>query len=212
MTPPWGPEQRAYSEVEIDEFSRSPRALLAIRKQNESQMNSLFGVCIANSPAQNYSRDMMTMSMKGKLESKELESQLIPSYPVACRRVTPGLEYLSKVGSHNVDLVLGEIKEVLPTGCVGSDGTQYPLDILICATGFDTSYRPRFPIIGPGGRNLQDVWAKEPKGYMALAAPEFPNYFIFVGPNNSIASGPLLPVIGNGTVAWQFLSSANAQG
>lgn len=91
-------------------------------------------------------------------------------------------------------------------GCVNNDGTQYPLDILICATGFETSYRLTFPVIGPGDKNLQDVGTKEPKGYVALAAPDFPNYFIFVGPNNLAASGPLLPIIGNEIFAWQSLS------
>lgn len=200
VTPPWAGEQHIYTEEEKEEFSSKPGALLALRKQNESQLISQFGLTVADSPAQNYTRDMMTTFMKEKLNNTNLECKLIPSYPFACRRPTPGLEYLSKVGSDNVEVVLGEIKEITATGCVSNDGTHHPLDILICATGFDTSYRPRFPIIGPGGTNLQDAWAKEPKGYMALAAPDFPNYFIFVGPNNVIASGPILAMIGNAII------------
>lgn len=198
MTPPWAAEQHIYTEEEKAEFVSKPGALLAVRKQNESLLNSYFGLTVANSPAQNYTRDVTTTFMKERLGNTILECKLIPSYPFACRRPTPGLEYLNKVGSDNVEVVLGEIQETTATGCISSDGTQYPLDILICATGFDTSHRPRFPIIGPEGKNLQDIWAKAPKGYIALAAPDFPNYFIFLGPNNTMASGPILVAIGNG--------------
>ena len=209
VTPPWSAEQHIYTEEEKDSFSSKPGALLALRKQNESALNSHFRLTITDSPAQKYTRDMMTTFMKEKLNNTSLECKLIPSYPFACRRPTPGHEYLDKVASNNVEVVLGGIQEITATGCTSSDGTQRPLDILICATGFDTSYRPRFPIIGPGGKNLQDAWAEVPKGYMALAAPDFPNYFIFVGPNNSIASGPILAMIGNCIDAWCTYPSAD---
>lgn len=50
------------------------------------------------------------------------------------------------------------------------------MDVLICATGFDTTFKPRFPLIGPKGNNLQDDWAEEPKSYLGLAAADMPNY------------------------------------
>lgn len=58
------------------------------------------------------------------------------------------------------------------------------------------SFRPRFPLIGPSGSNLQDEWSEEAKGYMGLAAPNFPNYMIFLGPNCPIGNGPVLVAIG----------------
>jgi cation diffusion facilitator CzcD-associated flavoprotein CzcO len=70
------------------------------------------------------------------------------------------------------------------------------LDVLICATGFDTSYRPRFPLIGPKGQSLADVWENEPKSYLGMAAHDFPNYFMFLGPNSPVGNGPVLIAIG----------------
>jgi len=49
--------------------------------------------------------------------------------------------------------------------------------VVVCATGFDTSYRPAFPVIGRNGRNLSEFWKDEPIHYMSVAAPGFPNYF-----------------------------------
>ena len=76
-----------------------------------------------------------------------------------------------------------------------SGGKEYLVDVLICATGFDVSFRPRFPIIGLLGKNLQDEWACEPKSYLGIAAAEYPNYMIFLGPNCPIGNGPVLSAI-----------------
>src|SRR6201994_1342422 len=134
----------------------------------------------------------MTKAMTDKLQNKELEAKLIPNWAVGCRRLTPGIGYLESLGKENVKVVYGEIDEVTPNGCLCNDGKEYPVDFLICATGFDTSFKPRFPLVNPGGRNLQDEWAKEAKGYMGIAAPDFPNYLVFLGPNCPIGNGPLL--------------------
>jgi len=40
----------------------------------------------------------------------------------------------------------------------------------ICATGFDSSFKPRWKIIGPKGNNLQDDWAEKPESYLGIAA------------------------------------------
>ena len=83
------------------------------------------------------------------------------------------------------------IKEVTPTGCVTNDGYEHSFDVLICAAGFDTSYRPQFPVIGRNEVNLQEEWKDEPRSYLGLAAHGFPNYFRLLGPNNPIGNGRL---------------------
>jgi len=57
-----------------------------------------------------------------------------------------------------------------------SDGSIVAVDALICATGFDTSYRPSFPTIGLK-EDLRELWEEEPKSYLSIAAPGLPNYF-----------------------------------
>lgn len=131
--------------------------------------------------------------MKEKLQNlPELAEKLIPAWAVGCRRLTPGVGYLESLSEDNVHVVYGEIESVTENGCICDDGREYAVDILICATGFDTSFKPRFPLINPAGKNLQDEWSKEAKGYLGIAAPEFPNYLVFLGPNCPIGNGPLL--------------------
>jgi cation diffusion facilitator CzcD-associated flavoprotein CzcO len=61
-----------------------------------------------------------------------------------------------------------------------ANGKEHPLDVLICATGFDTLYKPRFPLIGTGGANLADKWADKAKYHLGLAVTGFPSYFMVI--------------------------------
>ena len=195
VDPIQGFEQRYYSEEERREFETNSDTLLRYRKRQESVLNTLFPVFISDSDSQKgYLKDM-TERMKARLQNESLEQLVVPKWGVGCRRLTPGVNYLETLVSEKVSVVYGDIQQITERGCV-CDDTEYPVDVLICATGFDTSFRPRFPIIGLGGKNLADVWADEPKSYLGLAAPGFPNYFMFIGPNSPIGNGPVLSGMG----------------
>jgi hypothetical protein len=55
--------------------------------------------------------------------------------------------------------------------------------IVVCATGFDVSHRPRYPLVGRNGVDLSKKWADDPESYISVAVPEIPNYFMMMGPN-----------------------------
>ena len=150
----------------------------------------------------------MLTQMKEKLSNPKLEKQLVPDWAVGCRRLTPGVNYLESLSDRNVEVVYGEITSTSERGCVCDDGREYPIDVLICATGFNTSFKPRFPLIGLKGRSLGEVWEEEAKSYMGIAAPEFPNYFVFLGPNSPIGNGPVLCAIGKIPISSAFSPSA----
>lgn len=134
--------------------------------------------------------------MKEKLQDPSLEEKLIPKWHVGCRRLTPGVGYLEAMKKENVEVVYGKILRITEKGVVSEDKREHALDVLIAATGFDVSFKPRFPVIGPGGRNLQEEWRGEPQSYFGLAAAGFPNYMIFLGPNCPIGNGPVLSAMG----------------
>ena len=108
---------------------------------------------------------------------EELTNALIPSFALSCRRMTPGIDYLESLTKPNARVVSEGIARVDPDGLVMDSGKRIVVDAIICATGFDVSFRPRFPIVGRGG-NLQDIWSGSvPKAYMSCAVPDMPNYF-----------------------------------
>jgi cation diffusion facilitator CzcD-associated flavoprotein CzcO len=129
------------------------------------------------SEAQLFMFDLITKNMKEKLAPKpELFDMIIPKFAVGCRRFTPGQGYLEALVEENVTVRTDDIVEIVKEGLIMKNGTLVPVDAIICATGFDTSYRPGWPLIACG-KNLRDEWKDEPRSYLSIAAEGFPNYF-----------------------------------
>jgi cation diffusion facilitator CzcD-associated flavoprotein CzcO len=156
-------------------------------------MNSSFAIFHADSPEQHHVRAYMQDQMESKLKDKALEKVLIPEWSVGCRRITPGTNYLESLHDDNVKVVFGEITHITETSVVCDNGSVNPVDVLICATGFDTTFKPRFPLVGSTGEQLSDLWKgksssgkpfskltlslDDPKAYLGVAVDKFPNYF-----------------------------------
>ena len=108
---------------------------------------------------------------------EKLCKALIPNSPLGFRRMTPSHAYLQALTKPNVEVRKEGMKRFVPEGIELESGEILKVDAIICATGFETSFRPRLPIIGRNG-NLQDIWQREvPKSYLSCAASGLPNYF-----------------------------------
>jgi cation diffusion facilitator CzcD-associated flavoprotein CzcO len=97
--------------------------------------------------------------------------------------MTPGDPYMNAIQQSNVDVLFTGVESVTEDSVVGANGVKVQCDVIVCATGFDTSWRPRFPVIGRNGTNLQDKWKDAAEAYFGLACPEMPNWITFLGPN-----------------------------
>lgn len=124
--------------------------------------------------------------------NKELAEKLTPTWEVGCRRVTPGPGYLEAFTQPNVSLTTSPIIHVDANGIVTEDGVHHPVEVIVCATGFDVSHRPPFPLIGLKNTNLADYWKDEPLGYLSVACSHFPNLFFYSGPNAPVGHGSLM--------------------
>jgi cation diffusion facilitator CzcD-associated flavoprotein CzcO len=127
---------------------------------------------------QAFARAKVTEYMTAMLGGDEkLCRALIPDHPLGFRRMTPGHSYLQALTKSNVEVKTGCMRRFVPEGLELESGEIIEVDAIVCATGFDTSFCPRFPVVGRNG-NLQDRWRKEtPKAYMSCAVPGMPNYF-----------------------------------
>ncbi|KIW77775.1 hypothetical protein Z517_07608 [Fonsecaea pedrosoi CBS 271.37] len=195
VTPFGNSEPRSFTQEEKDKYAADPHAHLALRKHVEATNNGLFRIFLKNSPEARESRKIFSNQMREILASSGQADKLIPKWSLGCRRLTPGVGYLAALTHPKTQVVYEALAAVTPTGVRSSSGQEFPVDVIICASGFDTSFKPRYPVIGRGGQDLRDLWADEPKGYMGLAVPELPNYFSFLGPNCPIGNGPVLSAI-----------------
>ncbi|GAB1310989.1 Sterigmatocystin biosynthesis monooxygenase stcW [Madurella fahalii] len=179
-----------FSQETLEKFKSDSEFYREFVKKIEVEVNNAFPIVLANSPIQAIARSKVTQYMTAMLGGNEtLCKTLIPDFALGCRRMTPGQGYLLALTKPNVEVRRSEIKRFVPEGIELDSGEILKVDAIICATGFETSFRPRFPIIGRDG-NLQDRWAKEvPKAYMSCAVAGLPNYFTFLGPNAPIGHG-----------------------
>ena len=111
---------------------------------------------------------------------------LKPYYPYGCKRPTFHDEYLPAFNLPHVHLVdtapLG-VRQINENGVV-HDGVEYPIDVLIYATGFQWMATSTFNMItGRDGRTLTQKWRSEgTKTFLGLHSHGFPNLFIVSGP------------------------------
>ncbi|KAJ5417386.1 uncharacterized protein N7487_000936 [Penicillium crustosum] len=155
----------------------------------------VFGQLVTSTPLQGIVKEKMKEYMSKKLRGDtKLMDKLIPDFPFGCRRITPSVAYLDSLHESNMHLVTDGIANVFESGFTTESGETIFVDAIVCATGFDLSFRPRFPVIGRTG-NLQDIWTSQiPSSYMSCAIPGMPNYFTFLGPNAPIGHGSVLTI------------------
>ena len=111
---------------------------------------------------------------------------LKPYYPYGCKRPTFHDEFLPTFNLPHVKLIdtapLG-VCEINERGVV-HDGVEYPVDVLIYATGFQWMATASFNMItGRGGKTLREKWQTEGvKTFLGLHSHGFPNLLIMSGP------------------------------
>ena len=192
-----GAVQYHYSEEEKEAFRNDPQKLKEYRKKIQHGSNQAFDMFVKDSRAQNAGRKAVSDQMKAKLNNdEELAKKLIPEWEVGCRRATPGPGYLEAFTRENVSLITDSIERIEEKGIRTVDGSFHEFDAIVCATGFNVSHKPPFPFQGRKGLDLSDAWSEEPTSYMSLCASQFPNYFMFSGPNSPVGHGSLMAGLG----------------
>ncbi|KAI5115440.1 hypothetical protein M0805_005525 [Coniferiporia weirii] len=184
-----------FSESDKELF-KDPTFYKGFRHELESELNAVHFATIRGSDMQKGARQAFKENMIKRLEKKPwIADHLLPDFAVACRRLTPGPGYLEALCQDNVDFVPTNIKKVTETGIELVDGTHQELDTIVCATGYDTSYQYPFPVIGRGGKSLNERYSPHPETYLSICTDGFPNWFTSLGPNSGIGSGSLLVII-----------------
>ena len=120
------------------------------------------------------------------VEDPKTAAALKPYYPYGCKRPTFHDEFLpafNKPHVHLVDTAPHGVQKINEKGVV-HDGTQYELDVLIYATGFQWMGTGSFNMVtGRGGQTLRDKWQREGvKTFLGIHNHGFPNLFIMSGP------------------------------
>ena len=145
---------------------------------------------LINKEANDTITEFMRRKIRERVRDPKVADKLIPTnHGFGTRRVPLESGYYEVFNQPNVRLV--DIREtpigrITRTGIRTSD-TEYALDMVIYATGFDaiTGAFDRIDIRGIDGQRLKDKWAEGPRTYLGLQIAGFPNMFTLVGPHNA---------------------------
>ena len=127
--------------------------------------------------------------------SDKLRGSVIPAYPVGGKRaLRDNGTWIKALRRDNVHLVTDRISEVRPEGVVTADGTVHAADVLVYGTGFRASeFLSSYRIHGRDGLELQEKWSGNARAYLGTVVPDFPNLFVFYGPNtNLVVNGSII--------------------
>jgi cation diffusion facilitator CzcD-associated flavoprotein CzcO len=109
-------------------------------------------------------------------------------HPYAAKRPPIDTDYFETFNRPNVSLVdvkATPIRRISEAGICTAEA-EYPVDIIVFATGFDAMTGPllRMDIHGRDGLALKDVWEAGPRNYLGLQVAGFPNLFTITGPGS----------------------------
>ncbi|KAF5263665.1 hypothetical protein FOXYS1_5574 [Fusarium oxysporum] len=190
----WDPSDIEFSAERLAEFVKSDDEYLRFRKRIEDDGNLVHLSTLRGSEMQKEFVSMFSKITNDVLGSRpDLLESFSPTFGVGCRRLTPGPGYLEALSQPNVNFITQGIESINETGLKlsGPEGRQIDVDVLVCATGFQTNYTPPFPVIGKQGVTLKDKFNPFPATYLTMAVDGFPNYFMMLGPNSAIGAGSL---------------------
>lgn len=145
--------------------------------------------------AMNEMSDGMRQALTGYIADElgpkaHLAPQCTPDFPVWGKRLIIDNGWYQTLAKDDVALVTSGIDEIVPEGIRTADGELHPLDILIYATGFQSSlFLWPMEVVGKSGDSLAKTWGDDPEAYQGITIPDYPNLFCLYGPNTNIVHG-----------------------
>jgi cation diffusion facilitator CzcD-associated flavoprotein CzcO/thiol-disulfide isomerase/thioredoxin len=112
-----------------------------------------------------------------QLSDPALREKLTPAYPLGCKRLIYSSDFYPAMSQPNVELVTDGIARITEGGIVTADGQERAIDVLVCATGFETvQLLSSITVTGLGGRTLRETWANGPEAFHGISVAGFPQH------------------------------------
>jgi len=186
----------AYSEAWKQRFARHPWLARLYRWWIYLTFEATFPVFRGNRFLGERTREVALRELAKAVPDPLLRARLTPDYPIGGKRVLISDDYYPALQRDDVTLVTSGIEEVTEDGIVTAAGEHHPLDVLIFATGFETTgFLVPMKIEGLEGRNLERRWADGAEAYLGLTVPGFPNFFMMYGPNTNLGHNSIVFMI-----------------
>jgi len=137
-------------------------------------------------------RDELIAYISGQIGDRpDLLAKVVPPYPPYGKRMLRDNHWYRTLTRPNVELVTTPIERITRDSIITRDGTRYPADILVLATGFQAQKMlAPMDITGRDGRTIRTLWGDDdPRAFLGMTVPGFPNLFMLYGPGTNLAHG-----------------------
>ncbi|MBV1876025.1 MAG: NAD(P)/FAD-dependent oxidoreductase [Pseudomonadales bacterium] len=184
---------------EVDEAERLATYEAAWKKGGFNFWAGTFTDTLTNAQSNRLSYDFWRDKTRARINNPELFESLAPTeppHPFGCKRPSLEQTYYEVYNQDNVDLVNTKttpILEITPTG-IRTEAGEVELDIIILATGFDTSTGglSQIDLRGTDGKSMQEGWTDGIRTHLGIGVPHFPNLLMLYGAQSPTAfcNGP----------------------
>ncbi|MGD9920338.1 MAG: flavin-containing monooxygenase [Pseudorhodoplanes sp.] len=137
-------------------------------------------------------RESLVEHIRRELKDRiDLIEKVIPSYPPYTKRMLRDNNWYQTLQRQNVELVNAGVARISGNSIIDETGAAHEADVIVFATGFHSN-RLLWPmsIKGRDGRVIEDMWDRDdPRAFLGITVPGFPNFFILYGPNTNLSHG-----------------------
>ncbi|CAF1177988.1 unnamed protein product [Adineta steineri] len=159
-------------------------------------------------------QNLIKFNLRMQVKDEELRKKLTPPFDFGCKRALVTNDWYPAIQKPNVKLVTNRIKEIKSDCIVTYDDDEYPVDIIIWSTGYMVQTFP-MPVYGVNGKSLTEEWSESIRAYRGVTVPNFPNFFVLVGPNTGLGHNSIIVMIEAQiqyiTQALLYMNENNAQ-
>jgi cation diffusion facilitator CzcD-associated flavoprotein CzcO len=194
------PELRAASRMSDAGFNCEEEDLALLGIADESRAHVLErrwdygGLCfsqfsdvVIDEDANYAASEYVRQRIRDKVVDSAVAAKLLPTFPIATKRMCVDTGYYEVYNQPNVSLVdINEhpIIRLCESGLIAGE-TAHEFDVIIMATGFDAMTGALNAIdIRNGDDSLKQKWAHGPRTYLGLMSAGFPNLFTVCGPQS----------------------------
>ena len=187
---------REYSEQEKRRFTRHPLLARLYRWWIWFSFELRYPIFRRNGFLSSRLERLAERAMRAVVKDTSLQDALVPDYPIGGKRILISDDYYPTLNRDDVEVVTSGIDCLTGDAVVTRDGRTLPVDVVILATGFEsTSFLAPMAIAGLGRRSLENEWKEGAQAYLGMSVAGFPNFFMMYGPNTNLGHNSILFMI-----------------
>ncbi|WP_285313483.1 NAD(P)/FAD-dependent oxidoreductase [Pseudarthrobacter sp. fls2-241-R2A-168] len=178
---------RPYTPEEQSHWRSYPAELARVRDELYRDGEARFASRAGDRVAATAARKLALRHLYSQVDDRGLRRVLTPDYAFGCKRVLLSDAFYPSIASGEIQLEASALAAVEGNTLTAASGTRSEVDVLILATGFETTRQPYARLIeNENGLTLDQHWSTGMTSVGSIFVAGFPSLFVLNGPNASL--------------------------